>query len=370
MNWPFRSLRTLPPASPFASPLDCESIEPLLPLYADGMASPSEVRLVESHLPSCKGCRESLFWMQATHRALAARPVAVPPADLHSRIAEAIAASSAPSLRPARSFTLRPAYAAAATLTALGLILASPLLHSPVPSVSTVNVVKPAPPRVASVPTVLPRVKNVLPPTVRVKPHQALVARNVPAATPQHDSAKSVTAEHAFSPKKTVPVNAVASPDRVADNAPAPTHAFVPVHVQVKPSVHPQQVSPEKLMASAKVSPAEKRHPSVSEPPIIKPNAEVPMLARHDKEPLRVPVTVAPSTVTVQPPMIRTASLTTKLGGPLAGVNAYAKTMSTVAYGKTYLMGREISRGEADGIHVLDHEHFAYVDAIHGPSSP
>ena len=369
MNWPFRSLRTLPPTSPSASPPGCDDIEPLLPLYTDGMASPSEVRFVEAHLPGCAGCRESLFWMQATHRALAARPVAVPPADLHSRIAEAIAASSAaPSLRPARSFTLRPAYAAAASLTAIGVVLGYSLLHSPTPNMPNVSAVKPTP--VASVPPVTLKVKNVLPHSAQVKPHEALVAGNVPAAAPQHGSPKSVIIEHALAPKKTAPENAAAPSDRVADNAPASTHAFVPTHVPVKSAVHLQAVPPKKLIASAKVPPAEKRHPAVAETFLVKPPAEVAMVPHHDKEPLPVQVHIEPPTVFVQQPTVKTASFTTESGGLLAGVNAYAKAMHTVAYGRTSLMKRQISLGGTNAIHMLDHEHIAYADAIHTPSSP
>jgi len=370
MNWPFRSLRIVPPASPsFALPPSCEGIEPLLPLYADGMASPDEMRQVEAHLPGCAGCRESLFWMQATHRALAARPVAVPPADLHSRIAEAIAASSAaPSLRPAHSFTLRPAYAAAASLTVLGVILGHSLLHSPVPSVSTVNVVKPAP-TISSVPPVTLRAKNVLPRASRVKPHHVLVARNAPAATTKPDAAKSVTVRHAPAP---MPVNAVAPPDRVVDNAPAPTHASEKLPVPSKPVVHLQAALPKNLMASAKVPRAETRHPATPEPRITKPNVEVAMLPRHEKEPFSAQVHIGPAIVTMPPPAtVKTASFTAASGGLLAGVKAYAIAMSTVAPGKTSLMERQISRGGTNAMQALDHdEHFAYEDAIHLPSSP
>jgi len=374
MNWPFRSLRIVPPASPsFALPPSCEGIEPLLPLYADGMASPDEMRQVEAHLPGCAGCRESLFWMQATHRALAARPVAVPPADLHSRIAEAIAASSAaPSLRPAHSFTLRPAYAAAASLTVLGVILGHSLLHSPVPSMPNVNVVNPAQPKVASAPLGAPGAKNVLPRAAQVKQHQMLVARNVPAATTKPDSAKSVTVRHAPAPEKTVPVNAVAPPDRVVDNAPAPTHASEKLPVPSKPVVHLQAALPKNLMASAKVPRAETRHPATPEPRITKPNVEVAMLPRHEKEPFSAQVHIGPAIVTMPPPAtVKTASFTAASGGLLAGVKAYAIAMSTVAPGKTSLMERQISRGGTNAMQALDHdEHFAYEDAIHLPSSP
>lgn len=372
MNWPFRSLRVVPPASPsFALPPSCDLIEPLLPLYADSMASPDEMRLVEAHLPACAGCREGLFWMQATHRALAARPVAVPPADLHSRIAQAIAASSAASsLRPARSFTLRPAYAAAASLTALGVVLGVSLLHSPVPSVPTANVVKPAPPKVASAPPVILRAKNTLPHASRVKRHQTLVARNVPAAAIQHDPAKSVTVRYVPMPEKTAPGNAAAPADRVADNAPAPAHAFVPPHAQTKPVVHLSVVPHDKpLVASSKIIPTEKRHPEPQK--LFAPKLPaVPLLARHDKEPLPVQVHIEPPTVTMQSPTVRIASSRTESGGLLAEVNAHAKAMSTVAYRKTSLMERQVSREGTNAIQTLDHENIAYVDAIHSPSSP
>ncbi len=372
-------LRTSPPS---AVPPGCETIAPLLPLYADGMASPHEMHIVDAHLPGCDDCRESLFWMQATHRALAARPVAVPPAGLQARIAAAIAASSAApvtlrpaTLRPARFFTLRPVYAAAASLTVLGfgLILSYPLLHSPAPSVS---VVKPAPPVVAAVPPVSPKTSLVLPHSVRAKPHQVFVARNVPSAAPQHELPKPAAPGHALVLKRTVPADAAAPAEHVASSM--PVHAFAPLSVLLKPAAHSAAHSsvvhlpaapPDKL-ASTKTSPAENRHPALPEFPSVKPNTQVPMLARHDKEPLPVPVHVEPPTVTEQPATIETASSKIASGGLLAGVGAYAKTMSTVAYGKTSLMERQISRGGTNELHALDTEHFAYLDAIHGRGAP
>ncbi len=168
---------------------DCEAIEPLLSLYGDGMASPAEVRLVEAHLPGCESCRESLAWMQATRRALSGRPVLSPPVDLHARIAEAIAASEAAPLRlrPARTFTTRPAFAAAASLAAVGLFLGYSLTHLPHPGTS----IKPAPPvSVAVAPTTPPSV-SVVPtkpaaPTVTIKKHPSapLMANRDIADTP------------------------------------------------------------------------------------------------------------------------------------------------------------------------------------------
>lgn len=144
MNWTFWT-RTPP-----TLPDDCETIDPLLSLYADGMVSPEEAGRVEAHLSGCAACRESLAWTRATRFALASRPVALPPADLRARIAEAIAASSdAPvpaTFTTRRAFALRPALAAAASFVMLG-FLSYGLLHHP-PSAA----VHPAPPQFAAVP--------------------------------------------------------------------------------------------------------------------------------------------------------------------------------------------------------------------------
>ncbi len=160
----------------------CEAIDPLLSLYGDGMASPAEARLVEAHLPICESCRESLAWMQATRRALSGRPVLSPPADLHARIAEAIAASDAAPLRlrPARSFATRPAFAAAASLAAVGLFLGYSLTHPSRPGVA----VKPVPPlSVAIVPNNAPSVfiapvKPTAPTVTAKKPQPAPLMAN------------------------------------------------------------------------------------------------------------------------------------------------------------------------------------------------
>ena len=118
------------------NPDDCGTIDPLLSLHADGMASAEEAQRVEAHLPGCDACRESLAWMRATQRALASRPIVSPPADLRARIAAAIAASSAApvpvSFTVRRSFTLRPVYAAAASVALLG-IISYGLLHTQTP---------------------------------------------------------------------------------------------------------------------------------------------------------------------------------------------------------------------------------------------
>jgi len=254
-------------------------------------------------------------------------------------------------------------------LTVLGFILSYPLWHSPSAHLPSVGVIKPAPKAtVASVPPVTPKVKHVLPRTVRVKPIQPLVARNVPA-----DTAKSVTAKHALVPKKTAPVSNIAFPDRIADNTPVPasTHAHVPLFV--KPAGHLLRVPHEKLLASGNIAPIEKRHPSALEtiaPKTVAPKiAPVPMLARHDKEPLPVPVDIKPPTVIVQPPPAApTVSLASASGDVLGSVRSFVGQMQTAPHAKTYLTARQAYLGATNAMHTLDNEHFAYEDAIHTPT--
>lgn len=145
-------------------PDGCDTVDPLLSLYADGMTSPDESRRVESHLPDCAECRQSLLWMQATQRALSGRPIMPPPADLSARIARSIASVSTTPVKvqTARKFSLRPAYAAAASLTLVGAVVGYSLLR-PHPA----NRVMVIPPKaVAVVPQAEP---NLLPVTPSAK---------------------------------------------------------------------------------------------------------------------------------------------------------------------------------------------------------
>ena len=163
----------------------CDTIDSLLSLYADHMAAPEEAQQIERHLPECADCRESLRWMQATRRVLSSRPVALPPAELRARIAVVIAASAeASAARPARAFFLRPAYAAAASISVLGaLILGQSLLTAP-----QLKPPVPAPRLVAALPTATAPKTSGLVPTVPkigrmhsvllgVKPHPSLETR-------------------------------------------------------------------------------------------------------------------------------------------------------------------------------------------------
>ena len=211
-------------------------LDSLLSLYADGAVSAEEALRVEAHLPGCAACRESLAWMRATRFALASRPVALPPADLRARIAEAIAASSAApvpaTFRTRRAFALRPALAAAASFVMLGFV-GYGLLHHPLPA----SVHPVTPPQVAGVPH-----PPQSPPIVKtmtahgVKPH---AAHHSPAA---------------LQPARL-------DPDRVARIQP---DEAVPASTAVKK--HPQVKADTRMLADAAPVPA----PVKSQPHIAK----------------------------------------------------------------------------------------------------
>ncbi len=134
MNWQFwLHNRPLPPADPLEN---CAHVRPLLSLMSDGMASAKEAKEAQAHLQACADCRQALLWIEATRQAIALRPVVLPPADMRARIARAIAASAetavpaVPVAMPAvrRTFAVRPAYAAAASVAIAGAFLSHYLL--------------------------------------------------------------------------------------------------------------------------------------------------------------------------------------------------------------------------------------------------
>ncbi len=150
MNWQFwLHNRPLPPADPLEN---CAHVRPLLSLMSDGMASAKEAKEAQAHLQACADCRQALLWIEATRQAIALRPVVLPPADMRARIARAIAASAetavpaVPVAMPAarRTFAVRPAYAAAASVAVAGAFLGhflltagSPVSAPPVPTASS-----------------------------------------------------------------------------------------------------------------------------------------------------------------------------------------------------------------------------------------
>ncbi len=316
MNRPFWSFRSLPLNA-------CDSIEPLLSVYADGMASHAEARRVEAHLPECENCRAALSWMQATRTVLASRPVAVPPPGLHSRIALAIAASSpAPvTLRPARVFTVQAAYAAAASVTALGAVLGYALWHTPV----EVPVKHPARPVVlAAVPP------PVVTPPLAVRTHSApnTSARLLAASR----AVKPAAVKHAVLARKIAPA-AVAPLEHTASSV-VPTHPLVVPTLIIKAPVHHAPVT-EKI-ASAHLAPAEthsveKRLPVPAEKTTGPKLPDTLKVAKVIKEPIRVPVDIQPTTLTPDP-VVRTASAHAAVSdNPLGPVLLYVKHASHVS---------------------------------------
>lgn len=345
MNRPFWSLR------PASSENICDSIEPLLSAYADGMASPAETRRIETHLPECEGCRIALSWMQATRTALASRPVVVPPPDLHSRIALAIAASSAaPAMRPARVFTVRIAYAAAASLTALGIALSYPLLHLP----GEVSAKHPAKPTVLA-----------------TAPSPA--ARLNPAPKTAHPLVASRVIKHATIARKTVPV-AVTPPERIAVLPPPTTLRVVPP-VAKAPVRH---APPTQTMASRDIVPTEKQ--SVEKQnvekrvplPVVKTTEpklpDMQKVAKIIKEPLPVPVNIQPTKVTPDSPVVQTASTHEAVSNnPLGPVLVYVKLASHTSLA-TIRVPAQKSYHEATSViqEVGNTDQTAFISAVHG----
>jgi hypothetical protein len=365
MNWPFWSLRRTSEKNSPASGAICECIEPLLPLYADDMAAPGEIRQVESHLPNCEGCRETLFWMQATHRALAARPVALPPADLHSRIAQAIAASSAAPvslttglLRPARSFTLRPIYAAAASLTVLGLFvsLSYPLWRS----TDEAGVLPVPRPIVASVPA--------------AKAHSPVLLHSVPVYAPhtQVASATRGTEKPAARPlvtsRKPAPLSVIIPKERLANAVPSPAPQPVPAHAQVV--IH-SFVVPHNKIASSKAAPIEKRQPLVplkTAPKVV----EAPLIARNEKESLpSVPVTVLSPTVMPEAAPVQTASVPSrpKSDDAMGKLVAFTKALSHTPYAPSRYTVRQASSGITNAVHSFDSDPVAVYGAVYSDTA-
>lgn len=361
MKWPFWT-RTQP-----TTPDDCHTIDPLLSLYADDMASAEEVRRVEAHLPGCAVCREALAWMQATRRALAARPVVSPPADLRARIAGAIAASSAAPLPvsigalPARAFALRPAYAAAASLTALGAVISYGLLHHP--SQVAVHPVKP--PMVAVVPSIKPSTPLTLP-------------------TPAGPNAMPRATHHgAVSPKP-----ARSNPDLVAVK---PQDEPQPVRVK-----KPAEIVPLTKLATASppiVSPV-KRHPALAHKPVLpKPSPAMmatlkapvrpfephtlPVVKPEDKKPETVVATTRPVPTASTPALVEKRPIVTQdpptrvaVASPHESHFQMADLLGPVKanLGQSFTHAT-ISRGAANGAGLatrsIEPGGMGYVDAIH-----
>ena len=327
MNWPFWT-RTQPSDSEHAGLDTCDTLDALLSLYADRMASPEEARRVEAHLPDCEGCRESLQWMQATRRALASRPMALPPAGLQAQIARAIAASAASPVAalPVRTFSLRPAYAAAASLTVLGAILAGHSLLTARVGMPTANASKVAAPRVASVPpaslsepTAPPTlirplaVNHSAPERVKLPPQPAERVAAVPDAA-------AVPAEMPSTPRvETAP--ALSSPAKHSVRLMSSRRTLLPAQLSAT------YKAPDALMAARVPAP---KAPE-SAPPVAAPveKTSAPVIASNSVTPT---VTIGAPTVTPQEPSAVQVAAREHL---LDSVKQHIGVMQTAAYSTT-----------------------------------
>lgn len=229
MNWHFW-LHNRPAASPTGAD-NCARVRPLLSLMSDNMASAQEKRQVVAHLATCAACRQAQTWMLATRQVIAERPAVLPPADMRTRIAQALAESKQAtppvaviSARPARrTFALRPAIAAAASLVLGGVIVGHALLtaHSPAH-----QPVKPtAPLTVAEVPYASNPAGGEVPLVVPQTGHAGtslLPTRRIPGA--------AHSAKEARVPTTTRPEEIATSLPSVPKHsaAPTPTHLALP----------------------------------------------------------------------------------------------------------------------------------------------
>jgi hypothetical protein len=351
MKWPFWTRIGL------GQPDDCETIDPLLSLHADGMASRDESGRVEAHLLGCADCRESLQWMRATQRALSARPVVEPPVDLHARITAAISASSAAPLptsfqtRPASTFTRRPALAAAASLSILGLVGYSLLHHSApqttvrparLPMVATGAVSNTPTPTVLPSPSAKTQTKHFAPVTIH------------PAPTENTQLADRNTDNTVEEDTSTPPESTKSTPLSL------PVHAHS-VTVLVKKAARPT-LAPSLMATKTPIVPS-----VVRKTPVIQPEKEKaePVVALVPKPETTVPVTIAPTIVHQDPPA-RVAysageghSHTEDLMG---SVKAHLGQMQNF----THATIRRVNTDGSLAVRLVDQEKTPGVDAVHG----
>lgn len=358
MKWTFWT-RTQP-----ASPNDCGTIAPLLSLYADGMASAEEARRVEMHLPDCAACREALAWMQATQRALAARPVVSPPVALRARIAEAIAASSAAPVpaRAARAFVLRPAYAAAASLTALGVVVSYGLLHTQAPPAAKNYPLVAPPVEIAAAPsivkpTTVPGVKRHAAPRLRAAPRPVRLNPDLVAVNPPHEAAPQPVAAKTHTESRV----ATRTP---ADAAPVMAPLKSPVTIIKKPAL--LHFKPELLaMTKTPVSPVETHRAKVVQPEPRKPETIV-AVAPHASTPSTPTFVEKPPVITPDPaPTVVVASSheshfqTADFLGP---VREHLGRMRSVAY----TTQRKSIKGTILAVSTMDQSKTPGVDTVRG----
>ncbi len=359
MNWTFWT------QTPPINPDDCGTIDPLLSLYADRMASAEEARRVETHLPGCAACRESLAWMRATQYALASRPVVAPPADLRTRIAAAIAASSDTpvpvSFSMRRSFALRPAFAAAASLAVLGIVSYSLLHH---PQSAAVQPVKP--PLVAAVPSV-----PLSPPVVRTMPGPSVKLRLMPHPAPaaKHTSlapaliARSQPDEAAPAPIVVKP-HPQAKPDKMLAEVAPVLASFKPRPLVVKkPILRASQ--PEMMATNKGFAPSAAPH----RPSVVKPEPKIDIVvaeAPHAQMP-SVPALIEKQPVVTQDPA-PTVTVASKGEGRLQTAEDHGRIRIHFASVFTHATIARLDSGIANSTHHVGSDGMAYIPGVYSPS--
>ena len=279
MNWRNRPRQSCPDG--------CDTILPLLSLQADGMASADESRRLEAHLSSCDNCRRAQSWMQATHLAIAQRPLVAPPSDLRARIAQAVAAQATPVVfSTRRPLVLRPAFAVAASLALAAAWVGHSLLtaHPTAPGVT--------PMRVSNVPH--PRPAPAVGPARSVTAPPRSVARGAPA--PVHHALPKPIERVAIAPAATpsrVPALEPAAPaPRTVVHPKATPHAPVVAHISTPAVTIPVKSHPvtheSKTVRMAIVPKAAPKvmTPDVTPTPPVRPDPAPTVVAVKPDEPV------------------------------------------------------------------------------------
>lgn len=248
----------------------CAQIAPLLSLESDGMASPAETARIAAHLQTCDACRQARMWMEATRQVIVQRPAVVPPSALRARIVQAMAQTAPAPVRPApRPLILRPAFAAACSLTLVGAVALrllwlgqTPPVVAPVPpriartSRSPVPVIKRAAPSAVHVARAKPSPARLLAVTAR-PPRSLVVAQtqtiekrspvsSVPAPVPPKRNPRVILARSGDNVSAAAPLpvrkTTIPEPTRVAVQPPT---ARTPLVETPAPPVEPAPAAPE-----------------------------------------------------------------------------------------------------------------------------
>lgn len=109
--------------------MECEKMEELLSLFAEGEASPEERRLVEAHLQTCGSCAELLSLLKETKRTLSS----IPDLEISGQLLSGLRAIPESKKKPrfGFDFLLRPSLQPVMTVATVFLIIGSLYLFNP-----------------------------------------------------------------------------------------------------------------------------------------------------------------------------------------------------------------------------------------------